>query len=227
LLFKPVHAQSVGVRFSLKQKRNLISIWLAFALILPVESLPGQQPLPSQPVPTALNIVVIEGEGAINNIKQRTAHDPIIRVEDENHKPIAGAAVVFTLPTEGATGEFGNGSKNLTVMTDSQGAAKAQGLKVSQVNGKLPIHVTASYRGLTARTTIMQFIEGAPPGATVAKHGGSGKIIAVLAVIGAAAAGGGAYAATRKSGSTTVTPPPSGPAAIGITPGAGTISPPH
>ena len=215
---------TAGVPPGLRRNRNLICIWLSFALISPVGILPAQQP---QPVPTALNIVVVEGEGAINNIRQRTVRDPIVRVEDENHKPIAAAAVVFTLPTEGATGEFANGSKNLTVMTDSQGLAKVQGMKVYQANGKLPIHVTASYRGLTARTTIMQFVEGAPPGAKAAKHGGSGKIIAIVAVIGAAAAGGGVYAATRSSSSTTVTPPPAGPAAIGLTPGTGTIAPPH
>jgi len=67
--------------------------------------------LQAQSLPTELNLVVIEGEGATNNVRQRVARDPLVRVEDENHKPVAGAAVVFTLPTEGATGEFGNGAK--------------------------------------------------------------------------------------------------------------------
>ena len=74
----------------------------------------------AQTMPTELNIVVLEGEGATNNVRQRVARDPVVRVEDENHKPIVGAAVVFTLPTEGATGEFANGAKSLTIMTDSQ-----------------------------------------------------------------------------------------------------------
>jgi len=92
------------MRTSLKPTRNSLCICLAFALILPVESLPAQEPT----LPASLNIVVVEGEGAINNIRQRVARDPMVRVEDNNHKPIAGAVVVFTLPTEGATGEFGN-----------------------------------------------------------------------------------------------------------------------
>jgi len=138
-----------------------------------------------------------------------------------------GAVVVFTLPTEGATGEFGNGSKTLTVMSDSQGLAKAQGLKVNQGGGKLPIHVTASFRSLTARTTLTQFVE-VPPGTKVStRHGGSGKVIAILAVIGAAAAGGAVYATQRSKSGTVVNPPPAGPAAIGITAGNGTIAPPH
>ena len=53
----------------------------------------------AQTMPTELNIVVLEGEGATNNVRQRVARDPVVRVEDENHKPIVGAAVVFTLPT--------------------------------------------------------------------------------------------------------------------------------
>ena len=47
-----------------------------------------------------LNLVIVEGEGAINNVRQRTAREPIVQVEDENHKPVAGAVVVFLLPNQ-------------------------------------------------------------------------------------------------------------------------------
>jgi hypothetical protein len=221
----PVRARSgPRMRTSLKPTRNSICIGLVIALTLPVEVLPAQD---QTPPPAALNLVVVEGEGAINNIRQRVSRDPIVRVEDDNHKPIVGAVVVFTLPTEGATGEFGGGAKNLTVSTDAEGLAKAAGLKLGGLGGKLPIHVTASYRGLTARTTITQFIE-VPPGVKPGNPSGHGKMIAILAAVGAAAAGGAAYAATRKSGSsTTAPPPPTGPTPIGITAGNGTIAPPH
>jgi hypothetical protein len=210
-----------GIRTGLKHQQKLLSICQAFILLLPVRILPGQ----TTPLPEALNIVVVEGEGAVNNIAQRIAHNPTVRVEDESHKPLTGAVVVFTLPTEGATGEFLNGSKSLTVATDSEGVAKAQGMKLNPVGGKMPIHVSASYRGLSTRTTIMQLIE-VPPGTKIKSGGGNGKLIAILAVIGAAAGGGAAYAATRKSGGSTAAPP-AGPAAIGITAGAGAITPPH
>src|SRR5437870_3752555 len=108
------------------------------------------------PPPVQLNIVVIDGEGAINNLGQRASRDPIVRMEDESRRPVSGAAVVFTLPTEGPSGEF-NGSKTSTVVTDNQGQAIARSLKVNQVPGKLQIHVNASYRGVTTRTTITQF----------------------------------------------------------------------
>jgi hypothetical protein len=48
-----------------------------------------------------LNLVIVEGEGAINNIKLRTSRETIVQVEDENHKPVAGAVVAFLLPDRG------------------------------------------------------------------------------------------------------------------------------
>ncbi|MEO8371233.1 MAG: hypothetical protein ABI806_18760 [Candidatus Solibacter sp.] len=183
--------------------------------------------LQAQTLPTELNIVVVEGEGATNNVRQRVARNPLVRVEDENHKPVAGAAVVFTLPTEGATGEFGNGAKTLTVLTDRDGTAAAQGLKMNPIAGKIPIHINASYRNLTARTTITQF-SVLPPGAkpsTASSNGGHGALIAVLVAVGAAAAGGGVYLATRSKQTPSAIPtPPAGPTPIGITPGTGTIT---
>jgi hypothetical protein len=221
-----------GLRTSLKTTRSPISIGLALALtlILPVETLPAQDQ-DRTPPPAGLNLVIVEGDGAINNIRQRVSRDPIVRVEDTNRKPIAGAVVVFTLPTEGATGEFGGGSKSITVNTDAQGLAKAPGLKLGGIGGKLPIRVTASYRGVTSTITMTQFIEvpaGMKP--STSSGGGHGKLIAILAVVGGAAAGGAIYATQRKSGTTTVTPStptPSGPTPIGITAGTGTISPPR
>ena len=181
--------------------------------------------LQAQTFPTELNLVIVEGEGATNNVRQRVARDPVVRVEDENHKPVAGAAVVFTLPTEGATGEFGNGAKTLTVLTDAVGLAAAQGLKMNPVAGKIPIHINASYRSLTARASITQF-SVLPPGAkpSSAKSGGHGALIGVLVAVGAAAAGGGIYLATRSTQTPGAIPTPPAATPIGITPGTGSIS---
>src|ERR1700722_16360467 len=71
--------------------------------------------------PPKLSIVIVEGEGAINNIKERTIHDSVIQVEGDNHKPIAGASIVFFLPTQGPGGTFFDGTRSLTVTTDAQG----------------------------------------------------------------------------------------------------------
>jgi hypothetical protein len=168
-----------------------------------------------------LNLVIVEGEGAINNIRQRTAREPIVQVEDENHKPVAGAAVVFLLPNQGASGVFANGSHTLTVMTDSQGRAIAHGFRPNSVQGKLQMRVSASFQGKTANATITQTnAVGAAAGAAAAT-GISAKLIIILAVAGAAVAGG-VVAATHHGGSSTPAATPTT-----ITPGTGTVGAPH
>jgi hypothetical protein len=184
-------------------------------------------PVQAQNLPAELHIVVLQGEGATTDIRQRASSDPIIRVDDDKQNPVSGAVAVFTLPTEGATGEFTNGSKTLTVTTDNRGQAAAIGLRMNGIPGKVPIFVSVSYRGVGARTVVTQF-SVAPPGAKVGGgSGGHGKLIAILAIVGAGAAGG-AIAATHKSGNSSTSPTgPSGPTPIGITAGTGSIAPPH
>jgi hypothetical protein len=182
-------------------------------------------PLLGQEAGLKLNLVVVEGEGAINNIKQRTAREPIVQVEDENHRPIAGAAVVFTLPGQGASGTFAGGAHSLAVVTDAQGRAVARGLRPNNVQGQYQIHVNASYRGQTASTNITQsnaLAAGAAAGAAGA--GISTKLLIVLAVAGAAAAGGAVYATHNGGGNTNTAVIPPG---VSVSPGTGTVGPPR
>lgn len=180
----------------------------------------------AQAQPHTLNLVIVEGDGAINNIRQRTAREPIVQVEDENHKPVAGAAVVFLLPEHGAGGTFADGGHSLTVTTNAQGQAGARGIHLNNVQGQFQIQVTASYNGLTATATISQSIAvgaaaGAGAGAGVAV-GLSAKAIALIAIAAAAVAGGAAYAATHTGGSS----PATANTGTTITPGTGTVGPP-
>jgi hypothetical protein len=170
-----------------------------------------------------LNLVIVEGDGAINNIRQRTAREPIVQVEDQNHKPIAGAVVVFTLPENGAGGTFAGGAHSLTVMSDSQGRAVARGFRANKNEGQYQMHVNASFAGLTAAVTI-SMTNALVAGAAGAAAGGiSAKLLAVIIIAGAAVAGGAAYAATRSGGggSTAASSP------VSITPGTGTVGPPR
>jgi len=171
-----------------------------------------------------LNLVIVEGDGAINNIRQRTAREPIVQVEDQNHKPIAGAAVVFTLPENGAGGTFAGGAHSLTVMSDSQGRAVARGFRANKNEGQYQMHVNASFAGQTAVATISMTNALVAGAAGAAAAGGiSAKLLAVIIIAGAAAAGGAAYAATRSGGgSSTAASSP-----VSITPGTGTVGPPR
>lgn len=154
-----------------------------------------------------LNLVIVEGEGAINNIRQRTAREPIVQVEDENHKPVAGAAVIFLLPSRGAGGTFSNGSHSLSVVSDAQGRAAARGMQLNSTKGQFQIQVTANFSGMTATTTITQTtaVGAAAGSATVATAGISGKVIAIVAIAAAAAAGGAYYATHNGSNSNNAT----------------------
>jgi hypothetical protein len=160
--------------------------------------------------PPILNLVIVEGEGAINNVKQRVNRDPIVQVEDENHRPIAGAAVIFFLPDQGASGTFVNGSRTLTVMTNAQGRAVATGIRPNNVNGAMQIRVTASFQGATASAVINQMNTGGSgsgsgsSGASAGAGGGglsTGAKIAIILLIAGGAAAGGVIAATHGGGS--------------------------
>ena len=168
-----------------------------------------------------LNLVIVEGDGAINNIKQRTAREPIVQVEDENHKPVAGAAVVFLLPDQGASGTFANGSHTLTVTTDAQGRAVAHGFHPNAVQGKLEMRVSASFQGKTATATISQTNAAGAAAGAAAGIGISTKLLIIIAIAGAAAAAG-AIAATRGGSS-----PQAAAQSTTITPGTGTVGAPH
>lgn len=168
-----------------------------------------------------LNLIVVEGEGAINNIRQRTARETIVQVEDENHKPVAGAVVVFTLPSQGAGGTFANGAQTLTVTTDAQGRAVAQGLRVNRVAGKWQMRINASSGSRTATATVTQTnAAAAAAGAGAGAAAGiSAKAIVIIVAVAGAAAAGGAVAATHGGGGSTPSP-------TTISAGAGTVGHP-
>jgi len=198
---------------------RLLAVGLSYLLIL--ESLPIFAQT-SAAGAGQLNLVIVEGEGATNNIRQRTAREPIVQVEDENHKPVAGAAVVFLLPDQGASGTFANGSHTLTVTTDSQGRAIAHGFHPNHVQGQFNMRVSASFQGKTGTATISQTNAAIAGAAGAAAAGISVKLIVILAIAGAAAAGG-AIAATRGGSST----PAPGATTTTISAGTGTVGAPH
>jgi hypothetical protein len=196
--------------------------WFSFVLsyLLVFQLLCGSGMAQDPPAPTQLNIVIVEGEGALNSVRQRVAREPVVQVEDENHKPIAGVAITFLLPNQGAGAAFANGAKSLTVLTDDKGQAIARGLKPNNINGQYQIRVNASYRGKTASTTITQ--TNAITAAAVA-GGISAKLLVILAIAGGAAAAG-AVAATRGGGGNNT---PAAPSPTVITPGTPTVGAPR
>ena len=194
------------------------SLFLIFLLLLNYSGLPvwGQNPI-------SLQIVIVEGDGAINNVKQRVNREPIVQVEDENHKPVAGAAIIFFLPNGGPGGVFANGSTTLTTTTNAQGQAVARGIRFNNQAGSMQIRVAASFSGQTASAIITQTnVVGAS--ASGASSGGM-SLTTKLLIIGAIVGGGiaaGVIVANRGGGSSTT-----GPSTVTINPGTVTVGGPQ
>ncbi len=180
--------------------------WIAAAL-LAVAGAAGAQPN------AGLKIVVIEGEGGVNIIQQKTAVKPLVEVRDRNNQPLAGVVVTFSI--EGGKAATFAGASTLTVATNAAGQAAVTGLTPSAA-GAFQIQVSAAFQGQVATATIAQTNVmtaaqaaaasasgsggsaggGASGGAGGAAGGGGGLSGTTLAVAGAAVAGG-AVAATQ------------------------------
>jgi hypothetical protein len=195
--------------------RNLTAL-AAFFLAL-ASTLFGQD----EKAPMRLNIVVLEGDGAINNIRQHRAKAPVVQVVDQNNMPVEGASVTFLLPDSGPTGEFGGGVRMLAVVTDREGMATGRGLSPNETAGNFEIRVVASYMGEMADAVVHQ------TNAQPAEGGGSGfpKKYLILGLIGGAVAAGVAVAVSGHGSSA----PSATSGATGIVISAGTpvFQPPH
>jgi hypothetical protein len=186
------------------------------SLLLTTTHLRGQ----AAAAPKALNIVIVEGEGAINNLRQRVAREPIVQVEDENRKPVAGAIVIFMLPQNGASGTFADGSQTFSVVTGPDGRAAARGITTNNVKGDMQIRVTASHQGLTTSAVIKMSNAAAAAGI-------SPKTWTIVGVIAAAAVIGIVVATTSGGGESSTTPAPTQRPPIQISIGTPTVTPPR
>jgi hypothetical protein len=175
----------------------------------------------SPPVPQTLRIVVAEDE---ENLRQPpTVREPVVRVEDEKNRPVAGAVVVFTASAN--SGEFMNGARSLVVTTDQQGRAKAAGFRPNSQNEEFALQVVASFQELRAETVIRETNVTAvalakdEPAVEPVTHGHTSRWIIIGGVV-AAGAIGAALAGRGSSGGST-------PSGVTITPGTGTVAAPH
>jgi hypothetical protein len=148
-----------------------------------------------------LRIVVLEGEGAVNIIQQKTAVAPVVEVRDRNDQPVAGAIVRFAIQKGRAT--F-NGARTLTATTDALGRATAAGLAPTG-SGPLSIAASATFQGQTAvaaitQTTVATAAEAANAAGIAAggAGGGGGGGLSGVTIAGiAGGVGAGALVAAR------------------------------
>jgi hypothetical protein len=163
----------------------------------------------------ALSIHVLEGQGAINNLKARTARAPVVELRDEQGDPVPGASVTFQTPATGPSAAFGT-EHLLVTQTGSDGRATGYGLTPNGLAGPFEIRVTASYRSRMANAIIKQ-VNAAPPESHSSK-----KVLWIG--LAAGAIGGGVLAATHGHGSSTT--PAASVSSGTLTAGPTTFGPP-
>jgi hypothetical protein len=164
-----------------------------------------------------LNLLVLEGQGAINDIRAPRAMTLVIEVRDENYRPLEGAAVDFQLPIRGPSGFFEGESRKKPVTTNVQGQAAAT-FTPNMERGRFTIQANASFGNRTGMVSIVQR-NGQPESTTwMSRH----KTLMILMAVGVA---GGATAAilTTRSGSSSASSKPT----VTITSGIPTFGSPQ
>ena len=155
-----------------------------------------------------LRIVIVDGDGFVNNIKRRTAREPVVEVRDRNDKPVAGAVVLFLLPGSGPGGTFPGGGSMLSVVTGANGRAAATGFTPNSVAGPYEIQVRATYQGRTA-TSVVRQRNVQTTGVKFWKSWGLVAVVAAAAVVGVVVAtqrGGNGNGTGRQAGVSIGTP---------------------
>jgi len=185
-----------------------------FLIVVAVREVTAQQ--------QSIVLRVAQGDNAINSIRLRRGHDPVVQVIDPSGEPLRNATVSFLLPAAGPSGTFGESGLSLTVQTDDRGMATGRGLIPNRIEGQFRIRATASWRGEAASATITQ--TNAEAVATSSRN----KWIAIIAAAGGAAVGGIVLASRGGSSSGGVTGGSTGSTSTGtIVPGTPTFGPPR
>jgi hypothetical protein len=163
---------------------------------------PGEQSRASP----ALRIVVIEGEGAVNILQQRTAVTPVVEVRDRNDQPVGGAVVSFAVRGRGAT--FAGGQLT-SVTTGPTGRAVAAGFSPTS-RGIVQISVRAAVQGqaATATNTQTNVATAAEVASVAAGAQGPGGGVGLGTIVGATAGTVGGLYAYREVRNVLDGPPP-------------------
>jgi hypothetical protein len=198
--------------------RTLLCVLTQAALL--VTGISAQTAAVSTAAPHALFIDILQGEGALNDVRARTAREPIVEVRDENHKPVAGAVVLFVIDSNGGggLGATFSGAQAFSTTTGVDGLAAGHGFELTKTTGKFHISVDARQGNLHARSVINQ------SNVLVVSHI---ALINELATLAGSKAGLIALVEIAAMGAVTGTVIATNPGSgVSITPGTGTVTAP-
>ncbi len=174
---------------SIRSMRSLI-----FCAVLALPGFPSAQAPAAAQAPEArpipdLRILVLDGQGAFNNLETEMATIPVVEVRDSNDRPLEGAEVTFELPSSGPSAFFPQNQLRLATRTNYQGQAAAAGLKPNNTAGKFDIRVTATFGNRVGSTLITQFNSTRPQPVEVQRKRGRRWWILGLAATGGVVTG--------------------------------------
>lgn len=182
--------------------RQMVAVLVSGSLVLP--------PLAAQEAakPAAggtgekLHIFVLQGNGAVNSIRERTVRQPVVEVRDEFNQPVRGADVVFQLPLGGPGGYFMGQKLGWSGKTDANGQAVAPGLVPNDTPGRYNIRVSATHGSRMGQAMVTQTNSLRPVPLEVPRRGRISGWWKAAAVIGAGAAAGGIVWGLRRGNGT-------------------------
>jgi|SRR5665213_3153834 len=110
----------------------------------PVSPTPAQ-PLAQLPVEQSLKVLVLAGNGEMNDLERRVMAPLVVQVLDQNDRPMEGAEVIFRFPIDGPSATFPGGKSSITVRTNGNGQAPAVNWMANGQVGTFQVHVNATY----------------------------------------------------------------------------------
>jgi len=176
--------------------RSLFTLTIA-ALLVAAASEPAWPADDEIPRVNALQLLIVEGDGAVHAAGRRSRDPIVVQVNDETGRPVEGVAVSFRMPNEGPRGVFASGLATDVLVTGKDGRVTVAGILWEETTGPARIRITASRDRARAGTVTEQYIgspqraAGAvslPKGPAVSKP--RGKWIAFAVIAAGAAAGG-------------------------------------
>jgi hypothetical protein len=174
------------------------------------------------PGDSGFHLVVISGNDGINVLKKKMTVRPVVQVLDGSDHPVAGAVVIFTAPSSGASVRFDGDTRSAMLVSGSDGRVTVAGLTAVNT-GSFVYRIRAVYQEQEATATVAQTNVATGSGANGAADAQTGQTTSgagpardhhlrgwmYAALIGGLAAGVGigVALATRQSGRTAATAP--------------------
>jgi hypothetical protein len=115
---------------------------------------PPAKPMAPLPVIKNLKMLVLAGNGEMNDLERKVMAPLVVQVLDQNDRPVEGAQVIFRFPLDGPGAAFAGGQLSQTVRSNGTGEAAAVNWMANGQVGTFEVHVNATYGNEIGETTV-------------------------------------------------------------------------